>query len=183
MRIFVNCIGKRNDSYAILLRKVHETKNTDLNTVTGAERDCLWKIRSKECGRNGPPENFKVNACALNCGCYFFPFSRLLSPKRCNVMFEAYFPEDYVPILKQLKVARYATKDFPPAFVMTAANDYLKMMAKPMTACCAAKAWKRSIICTARRKKKRLPMCSMSTASCLLRPSAMMSSVLSSVLT
>lgn len=79
-----------------------------------------------------PPKNFRVNACALNCGCYFFPFSRLLSPKRCNVMFEAYFPEDYVPILKQLKVARYATKDFPPAFVMTAANDYLKMMAKPM---------------------------------------------------
>ena len=78
------------------------------------------------------PENFKVNACALNCGCYFMPFSRLLSPKRCGVIFRAYIPEDYVPLLKQLKAEKFATKDFPPAFVMSAANDYLKFMAKPM---------------------------------------------------
>lgn len=78
------------------------------------------------------PEGFRVNACALNCGCYFFPFSRLLSPKRCGVIFEAYFPEDYVPLLEQLKVRKYVTRDFPPAIVMSAANDYLRMMAKPM---------------------------------------------------
>lgn len=78
------------------------------------------------------PENFKVNACALNCGCYFMPFSRLVSPKRCGVIFRAYIPEDYVPLLKQLKPQKYATKYFPPAFVMSAANDYLKFMAKPM---------------------------------------------------
>lgn len=78
------------------------------------------------------PENFKVNACALNCGCYFMPFSRLVSPKRCGVIFRAYIPENYVPLLKQLKAEKFATKDFPPAFVMSAANDYLKFMAKPM---------------------------------------------------
>lgn len=78
------------------------------------------------------PMDFRVNACALNCGCYFLPFSRLISPKRCGVIFEAYFPEDYVPLLKQLRVGKYTTKDFPPAFVMSAANDYLKFMAKPM---------------------------------------------------
>lgn len=80
----------------------------------------------------GPPEGFRVNACALNCGCYFLPFNRLLSPKRCGAIFRAYIPEDYVPLLKQLKAQKYATKDFPPAFVMSAANDYLRFMAKPM---------------------------------------------------
>ena len=79
-----------------------------------------------------PPEGFRVNACALNCGCYFLPFSRMISPKRCGVIFEAYFPEDYVPLLNQFKVGKYATKDFPPAFVMSAVNDYLCFMAKPM---------------------------------------------------
>ena len=79
-----------------------------------------------------PPKEFRVNACALNCGCYFLPFSRLISPKRCGVIFEAYFPEDYVPFLKQFRVGKYATKAFPPAFVMSAANDYLCFMAKPL---------------------------------------------------
>jgi acetyl esterase/lipase len=80
----------------------------------------------------GTPEGFAVNACALNCGCYFLPFNRLVSPKRCGVTFEAYIPADYVPLLKQLKPEKYATKDFPPAIVMSAANDFLKFMAKPM---------------------------------------------------
>ncbi len=80
----------------------------------------------------GTPKGFRVNACALNCGCYFLPFNRLLSPKRCGAIFQAYIPEDYVPLLKQLKAQKYATKDFPPAFVMSAANDYLRFMAKPM---------------------------------------------------
>ena len=79
-----------------------------------------------------PPEGFCVNACALNCGCYFLPFSRVITPKRCGVIFEAYIPEDYIPLLKQFKVGKYATKHFPPAFVMSAANDYLRFMAKPM---------------------------------------------------
>ena len=79
-----------------------------------------------------PPKDFRVNACALNCGFYYFPFSRLLSPKRCGLIFEAYIPENYVPLLKQLRPQKYATKNFPPAFVMSAANDYLRAMAKPL---------------------------------------------------
>lgn len=79
-----------------------------------------------------PPEGFRVNACALNCGCYFLPFSRMISPKRGGVIFEAYFPEEYVPLLKQFRVGKYATRDFPPAFVMSAVNDYLCFMAKPL---------------------------------------------------
>lgn len=80
----------------------------------------------------GVPEGMRFNACALNCGCYFIPISRLLKPKRMGAIFEAYFPEDYLPIVPQLKVKRYITKDFPPAFVMTAQNDYLKFMAAPV---------------------------------------------------
>ena len=79
-----------------------------------------------------PPEGMKINACALNCGCYFIPISRLVTPKRMGTFFEAYFPEDYVPILPQMKVGKYVTKAFPPAFVMTAQNDYLRFMAAPM---------------------------------------------------
>lgn len=80
-----------------------------------------------------PPENFQVNACALNCGCYFFPpFSRLLPPGKASALFEAYFPEDYMTITRQIKVHKYVTETFPPAFVMTSANDYLKMMAAPL---------------------------------------------------
>lgn len=79
-----------------------------------------------------PPKDFKVNACALNCGCYYFPVSRLLPPKRTGAIFEAYFPEDYIPILPQLRVQRYVTKDFPPAYIMTSQNDYLKHMAPPL---------------------------------------------------
>lgn len=79
-----------------------------------------------------PPAGFRVNACALNCGCYFLPVNRFLSPKRCGVTMQAYIPEDYVPLLQQLKPHRYITGDFPPAIVMTAANDFLKRQAKPM---------------------------------------------------
>ena len=78
------------------------------------------------------PEHFPIRGCGMNCGCYFVPFSRLLSPKMMGPLFQAYFPEDYLPILPQLKAGRYITKDFPPAFVMSAQNDYLKFMAKPL---------------------------------------------------
>ena len=47
-------------------------------------------------------------------------------------MFKFYFPEDYLPIVPQLKTHKYITGDFPPAFVMTSGNDYLKIMAKPL---------------------------------------------------
>lgn len=76
-----------------------------------------------------PPEGLKINACGMNCGCYFMPLSRLLPPKRMGALFEAYFPEEYLPWVPGLKAEKYITKNFPPAFVMSAANDYLKFMA------------------------------------------------------
>lgn len=78
------------------------------------------------------PKDFRVRGGGMNCGCYFVPFSRLLSPKMMGPLFQAYFPEDYMPIVPQLKAQKYITEDFPPAFVMTAQNDYLRMMAAPL---------------------------------------------------
>ena len=78
------------------------------------------------------PEGFRVNAAGLNCGCYFMPFSRLLPPKRMGEIFDAYMPEDYMSVVPQLKMGRYITRSFPPAFVMSSGNDYLKIMAKPV---------------------------------------------------
>ena len=78
------------------------------------------------------PKDFRVNGCGMNCGCYFVPLSRLISPKRMGALFQAYFPEDYLPIIPQLKVKPYITPDYPPCFVMSAQNDYLKMMAAPL---------------------------------------------------
>ena len=79
-----------------------------------------------------PPEGFRVNGCCMNCGCYFLPFSRILSPRMMGPLFEAYFPEDYLPALPQFRVKKYITGDFPPAFVMSARNDYLQFMAAPL---------------------------------------------------
>lgn len=76
-----------------------------------------------------PPEEIRFRACGLNCGCYFMPMSRLITPKRAGAIFEAYFPQDFLPWVPSLKAEKYITGDFPPAFVMTAKNDYLRFMA------------------------------------------------------
>ena len=78
------------------------------------------------------PENFRIAACGMNCGCYFVPLSRLIKPKSMGILFQAYFPEDYLPIVPQLRAGKYITGDFPPAFVMSARYDYLKFMAAPL---------------------------------------------------
>ena len=78
------------------------------------------------------PEDFQVRGCGMNCGCYFLPFSRLLKPKMMGPIFEAYFPEDYMPLIPQLKAQKYIKANYPPAFVMSAQNDYLRFMASPL---------------------------------------------------
>ena len=82
-----------------------------------------------------PPAEFQVRACGLNCGCYFIPLNRFLTPKRMGAIFEAYFPADFLPLLPSLQAHKYLTADFPPTFVMTAQNDYLRLMAKPLYRC------------------------------------------------
>ena len=77
------------------------------------------------------PDDFKVQACALNCGAYSLGVGRFIKPGKSSMIWD-YLPEDYKPYLKQFKVGRYMTKDFPPSFVMTAYHDFLKVMAYPM---------------------------------------------------
>ena len=77
------------------------------------------------------PEDFKVRACALNCGAYFLFVNKHMKPNGL-MMSEDYLPEDYKPFIEQIQVAKNVTEDFPPAFVMTSHNDFLKLMAKPM---------------------------------------------------
>ena len=77
------------------------------------------------------PEDFKVRACCLNCGVYYLCVNRILKPSDA-FMTSDYLPVDYKPYIKQFKVAKNMTKDFPPSFVMTAHNDFLKFMSYPI---------------------------------------------------
>ena len=79
-----------------------------------------------------PPAGISFRACGLNGGCYFMPVSKLIPPKKAGKIFEAYFPEDYLPLVPSLKADKYVKKTFPPAFITTSPNDYLRMMAPPM---------------------------------------------------
>ena len=79
-----------------------------------------------------PPADFRVNACGMNCGCYFMPISRMVPPRKAGKIFEAYFPEDFLPCVPSLKAEKYIRKTFPPAFVMSAKHDYLRFMAPPL---------------------------------------------------
>lgn len=79
-----------------------------------------------------PPKGFAVRACALNCGCYFIPVSRFITPHRMGAMIECFLPEDYLPIVPQLRIHRHITSAFPPAFVMSSYHDFLKWMAAPL---------------------------------------------------
>lgn len=79
-----------------------------------------------------PPAGITIRACALNCGCYFIPISRFVPPKRMGAMLESFLPENHLSVAPQFKTAKHATKDFPPAFIMTAQNDFLKWAAAPL---------------------------------------------------
>ena len=95
-----------------------------LNMVSNPEYDALFDFH--------PPKGLRINGCGMNCGCYFLPFNRFFPPKRMGPIFEAWMPEDYMPIVPQLRAQKYITADFPPAHVTSAQNDYLKMMAAPL---------------------------------------------------
>lgn len=81
-----------------------------------------------------PPEGIRFRACGLNCGCYFMPVSKLVPPAKAGAIFEAYFPQDYLPCVPSLQAHKYISKQFPPAHITTSRNDYLRMMAPPLHA-------------------------------------------------
>ena len=75
------------------------------------------------------PENFRVNACALNCGAYTIIAPRFFKPVG---VYENYLPDNYRQMLPQFKVLKNTTSAFPPSFVMSSYYDVLRMFAKPM---------------------------------------------------
>ena len=79
-----------------------------------------------------PPQGISFRACGMNCGCYFMPLSKFVTPQKMGAIFEAYFPKDYMPCVPSLKAQKYVNKHYPPAFVMSAWNDYLLCMAPPL---------------------------------------------------
>ncbi|MGX7149900.1 alpha/beta hydrolase [Enterococcus ureasiticus] len=67
-------------------------------------------------------------AVAMNCGAYFIGQSGAI-----NQEFPFYFGETVTPTLKsQFPVENYITAEFPPAFVATATQDFLKDIAPPL---------------------------------------------------
>ncbi|MBO0475237.1 alpha/beta hydrolase [Enterococcus ureasiticus] len=67
-------------------------------------------------------------AVAMNCGAYFIGQSGAI-----NQDFPFYFGETVTPTLKnQFPVENYITAEFPPAFVATATQDFLKDIAQPL---------------------------------------------------
>lgn len=66
--------------------------------------------------------NLKIKAAALNCGAYF-----VLDTGVIVGGVQAYFPPQIViDKYDQLNVEKYITPDFPPVFLMTATNDFLR---------------------------------------------------------
>lgn len=72
---------------------------------------------------------FTLRAIALNCGMYDqlpkidVSFARMLL---------VYFEKDYEKHGEKLQVMKYMTKNYPPTFVMTSANDFLKEQSLPL---------------------------------------------------
>lgn len=85
------------------------------------------------------PEGFVPKAIALNCGVYEIDFRKQEGNSTPDLMDEL-LPEDKKEeLLALLGVAEYVTEDYPPTFIMTAVDDFLKMqalvLAKKFTEC------------------------------------------------
>ena len=73
--------------------------------------------------------NFKLRAIALNCGMYDL-FQEFKSPLPGLV--ENYFGKDFNAHGDRLNVLKFINGNFPPAFIMSCANDFLLPYARPM---------------------------------------------------
>ncbi len=80
-----------------------------------------------------PYDKVKIRGVGLNCGIY-----RIKDAVEGEVedLFVTYLGERYQTekekVLEEIDVCKYITADFPPAYVMTAANDFLRYEAEPM---------------------------------------------------
>ena len=72
---------------------------------------------------------FKLKAIALNCGMYDM-FQDIASP--LPGLIENYFGKDPRMHGEKINVLKYINKNYPPAFIMSSANDFLLPCARPM---------------------------------------------------
>lgn len=82
-----------------------------------------------------PYDRIKIKAVALNCGCYDMK-GRIGEGAGQDEPFMAYIDKALTSerelTLERIDVMKYINADFPPAFIMTAAYDFLKDFAQPM---------------------------------------------------
>jgi acetyl esterase/lipase len=116
--------------------------NIDLNNVFFTGDSAGAQIASQYCaivtnheyaslfGINVP--SFKLKAVALNCGMYD-RFHEIKGPMP-GLLFD-YFGNDPQKHGEKINVFKYIDSNYPPAFIMSAENDFLLPCAKPMFDC------------------------------------------------
>ncbi|WP_167956206.1 alpha/beta hydrolase [Anaerosporobacter faecicola] len=80
-----------------------------------------------------PPKGLKLNAVALNCGAYHLQLEGEKNQLHRDIVKELFQRQGQEDELVSIMVERHMTKDFPPTFVMTAVNDFIKDQAPIMT--------------------------------------------------
>jgi acetyl esterase/lipase len=73
--------------------------------------------------------DFKLRAIALNCGMYDL-FQEVKSP--LPGLIDNYFGKNLRAHGEKINVLKYVNKNYPPAFIMSSANDFLLPCARPM---------------------------------------------------
>ncbi|WP_265456326.1 alpha/beta hydrolase [Enterococcus sp. HY326] len=83
---------------------------------------------------NFTAEEVKPKAVALNCGVYF-----LGGQEPLTAQFPFYFGDEPTEaILQQFPIEPFITKNFPPAYIMSASHDFLKDLVQPLAAVLSA---------------------------------------------
>ena len=82
------------------------------------------------------PDNLKLNAVALNCGVAKVKLNDKDPRDLTGKIMKEYLPGGGTEEeIEMLSVIDYVTDEFPPAFIMTSLNDFLKMEAPVMAEC------------------------------------------------
>lgn len=82
-----------------------------------------------------PPEGFVPTAVALNCGAYRITLSDMPEDQLSTKLMEDYLPnKGSADELQSVNVMEQITEEFPPVFLMTAEDDFLKIQASDLAA-------------------------------------------------
>ncbi len=75
-----------------------------------------------------PTDKIKIKGAALNCGAYYFKDQVI---NQSSGITEAYIDKDDEKQMEQIDTLKYITEKFPPTFVMTSSNDFLRGQGQP----------------------------------------------------